>query len=75
MTQTAAVAGERLWIEVHEAPPDHLPEVIPQLSPEQAAEAQARDEQYRREWQAINKALRDNAMAVTRAMSLVQRAG
>ena len=49
-------------------PDDHLPEPIA-LTPEQYAEAKEREEQYRREWAAINKALRDNAMAVMRAMS------
>jgi hypothetical protein len=45
-----------------------LPEPL-RLTPEQYAEAKAREEQSRLEWAAINKALRDNAMAVTRAMS------
>jgi hypothetical protein len=39
------------------------------LTPEQYAEAKARDEQYRREWAEINQALTDNSMTVTRAMS------
>ncbi len=51
-----------------ELPEDHLPERIA-LTPEQYAGAQARDEQRRREWAAINQALSDNSMAVTRAMS------
>jgi hypothetical protein len=48
-------------------PEDNLPEPIA-LSAEQYAEAKAREEQYRAEWAAINKALRDDSMAVFRAM-------
>ena len=51
-----------------ELPEDNLPEPLA-LIPEQYAEAKAREEQYRLEWAAINKALSDNSMAVTRAMS------
>jgi hypothetical protein len=49
-------------------PDDNLPEPV-RLTPEEYAEALAREEQYRREWASINRALRDNSMAVTRAMS------
>ena len=49
-------------------PLDHLPEPL-RLTPEQYAEAKAREAQYRREWAEINQALNDNSMAVTRAMS------
>ena len=51
-------------------PEDHLPEPIA-LTAEQIAtqaEAEERDRQRKRNWAAINQALRDNAMAVTRAM-------
>jgi hypothetical protein len=54
-----------------EAPVDHLPEAV-ELSPEQLAElaeAQKREARYRQEWDEINKALLDNSLAVTRAMS------
>jgi len=56
--------------------PDDLPEgQLPEpnsRTPEQLAElaeAQERDRQRQREWAEINKALSDNAMAVTRAIS------
>jgi hypothetical protein len=49
-------------------PADELPEPL-RLTADEYAEAKAREEQYRREWAAINKALADNAQAVTRAMS------
>ena len=55
-------------------PEDHLPEPVP-LTPEQYAEAKKREEQYRREWAAINKALRDNSMAVFRAMRKFRHEG
>lgn len=51
-----------------DVPDDNLPETV-RLTPVEYAEALAREEQYRREWAAINTALRDNSMAVTRAMS------
>jgi hypothetical protein len=50
---------------------ENLPEPIP-LTPEQLAaqaEAEERDRLRRLDWAAINQALTDNAMAVTRAMS------
>jgi hypothetical protein len=49
----------------------HLPTPI-ELSPEQAAcapEAEKIEEQYRREWAKINQTLRNNSLAVTRAIS------
>jgi hypothetical protein len=54
-----------------DAPVDHLPEAV-ELTPEQLAElaeAQKREARYRQEWDAINAALRDNSMAVTRALA------
>jgi hypothetical protein len=54
-----------------DAPVDNLPEAV-ELTPEQLAElaeAQKREARYRQEWNAINAALRDNSMAVTRAMA------
>jgi hypothetical protein len=49
-------------------PPEaNLPEPIA-LNLEQYVEAKQREEQYRLEWAAINKALRDDSMAVFRAM-------
>ena len=51
-----------------DVPDDKLPEPL-RLTAEEYAEARAREEQYRRELAAINRALTDNAMAVTRAMS------
>jgi hypothetical protein len=52
-------------------PEDHLPEPIA-LTPEQIAaqaEAEERDRKRRLEWDAINRALVNNSMAVTRAIS------
>ena len=54
-----------------EPPGDQLPEVV-DLSPEQAAtfaEAEERDRQRRQEWAAINRALTNNTMPVTRAIA------
>jgi hypothetical protein len=54
-----------------DAPVAYLPEAI-ELPPAQLAdlaEAQKREERYREEWAEINKALLDNSLAVTRAMS------
>ncbi len=59
---------EPLFSSLDDEPTGDLPEPL-RLTPEQYAEAMARDEQRRRDWAAINKALRDNSMAVTRAMS------
>lgn len=62
---------EPLFAIPDDLPEDHLPEPVA-LTAEQIAaraEAEERDRQRTREWAAINKALRDNAMAVTRAMS------
>jgi hypothetical protein len=52
-------------------PEDHLPEPVT-LTPEQLAalaEEEERDRKRRLEWAAVNKALIDNSMAVTRAIS------
>jgi hypothetical protein len=54
-----------------DTPVDHVPEAV-ELTPEQLAElaeAHKREARYRQEWDAINAALRDNSMAVTRAMA------
>jgi hypothetical protein len=59
---------EPRFCQIDEVADDNLPEPI-RLTPEEYTEALAREEQYRREWAAINRALRDNSMAVTRAMS------
>jgi hypothetical protein len=66
VTQTRA--REPLFCQIDDVPDDNLPEPI-RLTPEEYAEALAREEQYRREWAAINRALRDNSMAVARAMA------
>jgi hypothetical protein len=60
-------ARERLFALPDDPPEDNLPEPIA-LTPEQYAEAKKREEQYRLEWAAINQALRDDSMAVFRAM-------
>ena len=49
-------------------PDSKLPETC-RLTDDEYAEFLERDEQRQREWAAIHKALRDNSMAVTRAMS------
>jgi hypothetical protein len=64
------IEGLRLQLPL-DAPVDHLPEAV-ELTPEQLAElaeAHKREARYRQEWDAINAALRDNSMAVTRAMA------
>jgi hypothetical protein len=65
---TQTTTREPVFCQIDDAPDDNLPEPI-RLTPEEYAEAVAREEGYRREWAAINRALRDNSMAVTRAMS------
>jgi hypothetical protein len=59
---------EPLSWQIDDMPDDNLPGPI-RLTPEEYAEALAREEGYRREWAAINRALRDNSMAVTRGMA------
>ena len=59
-----------LVCDTDDLPEDNLPEPIA-LTPEQLAvqaEAEERNRQLKRDWAAINKALRDNSMAVMRAM-------
>lgn len=68
MTNTKTAEREEFCSVIDEAPDDNLPEPV-RLSPEEYEAARAREREYRREWQAINKALRDNSMAVTRAMA------
>ncbi len=68
---TTTKPSEAQFALLDEPPEDHLP-MPTELSPEQAAhaaEAEKREEQYRREWAEINQALRNNSLAVTRAMS------
>ncbi len=65
---SATKTREPLFSQLDDEPADSLPEPR-RLSPEEYAEAQEREEQYRLEWAEINQALSDNSMAVTRAMS------
>jgi hypothetical protein len=67
-------AREPLLAPLDDAPENNLPEPIA-LTPEQYAEAKKREEQYRLEWAAINKALRDDSMAVFRAMRKFRQEG
>ena len=62
---------EPLFAIPDDLPEDNLPEPVALTAEHIAAQAEAeeRDRQRKREWAAINKALRDNSMAVTRAMS------
>jgi hypothetical protein len=55
-------------------PEDNLPEPVA-LTPEQYADAEKREERYRLEWAAITKALREDSMAVFRAMRRFRHEG
>jgi hypothetical protein len=55
-------------------PEDNLPEPVA-LTPEQYADAKKREAQYRLEWAAINEALRENSLAVFRAMRRFRHEG
>jgi hypothetical protein len=68
LARRACSSCARSFGQIDDVPDDNLPEPV-RLTAEEYAEALAREEQYRREWAAINCALRDNSMAVTRAMS------
>ena len=68
MTSTEGKDRTEFWGGIDDAPEGNVPEPI-RLTPEQYEEARAREQERRREWRAITKALRDNSMAVTRAMS------
>ena len=71
MTRTKTKTREGVFAPLEDPPEGHLAEPV-ELSPEQLArraEAEEREQQYRREWAEINAALKDNAAAVTRAMS------
>jgi hypothetical protein len=63
-------AREPLLAPLDDAPEAHLPESLALTAEQIAAQAEAddRDRQREREWAAMNQALRDNSMAVTRAM-------
>jgi hypothetical protein len=71
VTRTKTKTREGVFAPLEDPPEGHLAEPV-ELSPEQLArraEAEEREQQYRREWAEINAALKDNAAAVTRAMS------
>jgi hypothetical protein len=62
---------ESQFAPLDDLPVDNLPEPITLTAEQVAAQAEAkeRDRQRKREWAAINGALRDNSIAVMRAMS------
>jgi hypothetical protein len=72
MNETKTKTREQPFPQPDEEPTGDLPKP-PRLTPQEVAEAQEREEQYRREWVAINNALSENAMAVFRAMRMSRR--
>jgi hypothetical protein len=68
---------ELLFAPLDDAPEDNLPEPMALTAEQIAAQAEAeeRDRQRKLEWDAINKALRENSMAVFRAIRRFRHEG